>query len=551
MTANGHMTPIFRLCDDYVARWAALDPIGAAARGITDVFRATTDYSPDGLQARADLVESTLSALAGLPVSAEPDRLAAAFLRERLEALSRWHQSGEPLRDLKAPLGLIAFIRDSPDLLPRASEQDWRNIAARLAGIGAMFGGWRASLDAGLGQGLAAARRQAVAAADQAERYGRSRTHDALLADYGDGPLRGELAAAADSAYAAYTELARYLRTEYAPRAAAAEGVGAERYAIGARLSLGDDVDLREAYDWGWAELARIEAELAAEAATVKPGASLDEVAAILDQTRYVDGPDAYRAWLQDRHDQAIEELNGRVFDIAGPLRTVEVVLAPGSSSGAPYYTPPSEDLSRPGRTWWPLGGRDRFAVWSELSIVFHEGVPGHHLQNGAVRTAGERLSRFAACTSVSGHGEGWALYAERLADELGWHDQPGTRLGMLGGSALRAARVVIDIGVHLDLPLPDGSRWTFEKACEVLRERGRAEEHRVVPEVTRYFGWPGQAISYKLGERAWLAARATASKRPGFDLKRWHTAALNLGPVGLATLTDELNRIDVGGSGA
>src|SRR5205807_954983 len=141
-----------------------------------------------------------------------------------------------------------------------------RNIAARLAGIGTMFAGWRASLDAGLGQGLAAARRQAVAAADQAERYGRSRTHDALLADYGDGPLRGELAAAADSAYAAYTDIARYLRTEYAPLAAAADGVGAERYAIGARLSLGDDVDLREAYDWGWDELVRIEAELAAEA---------------------------------------------------------------------------------------------------------------------------------------------------------------------------------------------------------------------------------------------------------------------------------------------
>ncbi len=188
--------------------------------------------------------------------------------------------------------------------------------------------------------------------------------------------------------------------------------------------------------------------------------------------------------------------------------------------------------------------GRDRFAVWSELTTVFHEGVPGHHLQAGAAVTAGDALSRFARTSFVSGHGEGWALYAERLADELGWFTEPGTRLGMLRASALRAARVVIDIGVHLDLPRPDGSPWTFDGACDVLRSQGRAEDHRVRAEVLRYFGWPGQAISYKLGERGWLAAREQARRRPGFDLKRWHTAALGLGPIGLGDLAAELGRL-------
>jgi uncharacterized protein (DUF885 family) len=364
------------------------------------------------------------------------------------------------------------------------------------------------------------------------------------VASYGDGPLRAELAAAAARADQGYAEMARYLREDYAPRAAEADAVGADRYAVAARLSLGADIDLKEAYEWGWAELRRIEAEMATEADAISPGASVAEATAILNETAYVTGEDAYLDWLRDRHERAIEQLDGVHFDIPAPLRTIEVVLARGSTSGAAYYTSPSEDLTRPGRTWWPLGGRDPegpFEIWSELSTVFHEGVPGHHLQVGAAKMAGDKLSRFAKSNFVSGHGEGWALYAERLADELGWFTEPGTRLGMLGGSALRAARVVIDIGVHLDLPLPDGSRWTFEKACDVLSTMGHGQPHEIHAEVVRYFGWPGQAISYKLGERGWLAARAEAMRRPDFDLKRWHTAALSLGPIGLAGLAEAL----------
>jgi len=539
------MTEVFRLCDDYVTRQAALDPVAAGMRGLSAAFGPATDYSPAGDAAREELIASTLAALGPLAVTSDADRLAAAYLRERLEAQLAWHRSGESLRALRSPFGLISMVRDSVDLLPRDGDEDWRDIAARLAAIPAMFASWRASLEAGLARGLAAARRQAVGSATQADMY--AGAHDPLVASYGDGPLAGELAAAAGQAHRGYREIARYLREDYAPRAAERDGVGAERYAVAARLSLGADIDLAEAYAWGWAELGRIEAEMAAEAAKIISGASLDEAAAALNRTEYVTGTDAYLGWLQERHDEAIGRLDGVDFDIAPALRRIEVVLARGSTSGAAYYSPPSEDLARPGRTWWPLGGRgegDRFETWSELSTVFHEGVPGHHLQAGAAKMAGDRLSRFAKTTSVSGHSEGWALYAERLADELGWFDGPGTRLGMLSGSALRAARVVIDIGVHLDLPLPDGSRWTFGRACEVLRERGRAEPHRVEAEVIRYFGWPGQAISYKLGERGWLAAREQARRQPGprgFDLKRWHTAALGLGPIGLGGLTEEL----------
>jgi uncharacterized protein (DUF885 family) len=513
--------------------------------GAGEPFGAATDYGPDGIAARAELIAATLAALDATPVTdrqAVADRQAAAFLRERLTAEAAWYQIGEPFRLLRAQFGLTSTIRDSVDLLPRANPDDWRDVAARLTAIAPMLESWRASLEEGLRRNLPAARRQAIETARQLDTYAGS--HDALVVEYADGPHAAELAAAVHQAHRAYAETARYLRGNYAPRASEADAVGAERYAVEARLDLGADIDFAEAYAWGWAELHRIETEMAAEAGRVSPGASIAEAGAILDQTQSVTGADAYRDWLTGHMHKAIGQLDG-VFDLPEALRTVDVALVASATSGAPYYSPPSQDLTRPGRTWWPLGGRDRFAVWRELSGMFHESVPGHHLQTSAVLMARDELSRFALTTRVFAHSEGWAHYAERLADELGWYEEPGTRLGWLQWSALRAVRVVLDIGLHLDLPLPDGSRWSFEKACEVFRERGHADSYLVHPEVVRYCAWPAQATTFKLGERGWLAARAEAMRRPGFDLKRWHTAALALGPVGLDGLAEALRGID------
>lgn len=546
-------TPIFALCDEFVQRECELDPVSATYLGVAGEFAPGTDYSPDGHEARAELIRQTLHRLATLTPTGPADELAAAHLRERLEARLAQHDLGEHLRALRAPFGLLQSIRNSVDLMPRGDEERWRAVVARVAALPEMLASWRTSLTVGVERGLVAARRQAVEAANQAQRYAEAGTFQTVRDEYGDGPLQAELAAAVDAAHAAYADTARWLREWYAPRAAEADGVGPERYAAAARISLGADPDPVEAYQWAWEELRRLEREMAAEAHRVQSGASIEEAIAYLDQTEYVVGADAYRAWLQERHDEALARLHGVHFDIPEPLRAVDVVLVTNSSAGSAYYTAPSEDLSRRGRTWWPVAGRERFGVWAELTTVFHEGVPGHHLQLGYLRVAGEKLSRFARVSFISGHSEGWALYAERLADELGWHTTPGQRLGMLKASALRAARVVIDIGLHLDLPLPaeeasrHGTRWNFETATEVLRDRGRIAAHRLHPEVVRYCGWPAQASSYKLGERAWLAAREEARQRRGaaFDLKQWHTEALALGPVGLSTLTDALASLE------
>ncbi|HEX3788086.1 MAG TPA: DUF885 domain-containing protein [Pseudonocardiaceae bacterium] len=537
-------SPIFQLCDDFVDQYAKLYPLSALYWGVPGQEGRSTDLSPAGHAARARLREDTLRRLDTLTPTGRTDQLAADYLRERLSAELAAHRTGEDQRAVLAGFGVLRTVHTGADLLPHKTEDDWQVVAAALRSVPETLASWRLSTEEGMRAGRFAARRQALGMAEQAANYAAD-AHAELVAGYGEGPLRAELDAAVAVAQAAYGKTARFLTEDYAPVADETDCCGEERYQVASALMIGARIDPREAYDWAWDELHRIEDEMVREAAAVTGGGSVAEAIALLDETDYVDGTHAYQEWLQERHDRAIDDLDGRHFDINPGVRTVQARLAPDAGGSAPYYIAPSEDLTRPGITWWPTNGRSRFALWSALTVVFHEGVPGHHLQRGQERVAGESMSRFSRLVGVSGNAEGWALYAERLADELGWFDTPGRRLGMLLGSALRACRVLVDIGLHVGFPLPAGEaerhgpQWTYEVAVEVLDQRARLPKHQLQGEATRYFGWPAQASCYKLGERAWLAARAEAQGRlgSGFDLKVWHTAALGLGPVGLSAL--------------
>ncbi|CCK31689.1 hypothetical protein BN159_7310 [Streptomyces davaonensis JCM 4913] len=551
------------VADAYVDELIALDPVTGTYLGIKDSSSKMPDLSPAGQEALAELARATLARLDEAERRPGGDsaieRRCARLLRERLTAELAVHEAEEGLRAV-GNLGTPAHsVREVFAITPAETEEDWAAIAERLRAVPGALAGYRESLTLGLERKLYAAPRPTATFVDQLTEWADTGEGKGWFEDFaaaGPDALRAELDKAARVATAAVVELRDWMRDVYAPAVEGAPNtVGRERYARLARYFNGADLDLDEAYAYGWSEFHRLLGEMKQEAEKVLPGAETPWVAlAHLDENgRTIEGVDEVQAWLQGLMDQAIETLDGTHFELAEQVRKVESRIAPPGGAAAPYYTSPSEDFSRPGRTWLPTMGQTRFPVYDLVSTWYHEGVPGHHLQLAQWVYVKNDLSRYQATVGhVSANCEGWALYAERLMDELGFLTDAQERLGYLDAQMMRAARVIVDIGMHLELEIPadspfhPGERWTPELAEEFFGAHSSRPRDFVESELTRYLTIPGQAIGYKLGERAWLLGRDRARERHGdaFDLKSWHMAALSQGSLGLDDLVDELSQL-------
>ena len=310
------------------------------------------------------------------------------------------------------------------------------------------------------------------------------------------------------------------------------------------------EIDPVATYHWGWSEVAKLRSRMESVADEIVPGASVAEVLHLLktDPERSAANSDSFRAMMQERTDDALVKLGGSHFDVPDAIRVCVVKLAPAGGALGAYYVGPSEDFTRPGSVWWSLDGDGPVPLYDQITTAYHEGFPGHHLQVGVQVSLADKLSRLHRLwVWKSGSGEGWALYAERLMEELGFLDEPDYVFGLLSAQMLRACRVVVDIGAHLDLRIPadqpfhPGEAWRFETATEMLRDYATLDQAYAESEVTRYYGWPGQAISYKVGEKAILDLRDDARHARGdtFDLKTFHRDLLEVGPVGLDLLRE------------
>ncbi|MFK4594415.1 DUF885 domain-containing protein [Streptomyces pristinaespiralis] len=551
-----------QVADAYVDALIELDPALGTYLGIKESSGLLPDFSPAGTEALAELARETLARLDDaekLPgADSDVERRCGRLLRERLTAELAVHDAQENLRAVSNIHSPAHTVRETFTVTPAETEEDWAAIAERLRAVPRALEGYRRSLALGLEKKLYGGPRATATFIEQLTEWsggdiGRGWFEEFAAA--GPATLRMELDVAAGAATRAVTELRDWMRDVYAPAVAdAPDTVGRERYARWSRYFNGTDLDLDEAYAYGWSEYHRLLGEMKKEAEKILPGAGPWEALAHLDEHgEHIEGEDEVRIWLQKLMDEAIEALDGTHFELAERVRKVESRIAPPGGAAAPYYTAPSEDFSRPGQTWLPTMGATRFPVYDLVSTWYHEGVPGHHLQLAQWAHVADRLSRYQSSVGmVSANAEGWALYAERLMDELGFLKDAERRLGYLDAQMMRACRVIVDIGMHLELEIPadspfhPGERWTPELAQEFFGMHSGRPAEFVESELTRYLSMPAQAIGYKLGERAWLLGRENARRAHGdaFDAKAWHMAALSQGSLGLDDLVEELSRL-------
>ncbi|BDV30545.1 DUF885 domain-containing protein [Microbacterium terricola] len=549
-------TQIDTIADAWVDTLAELEPTLATYIGRFEFNDRFGDYSPAGHDRLADAARSTLADLGGAVAVDAIDQVTKDDLTRELELQLELHDAKWHLRDLNVIASPAQDIRAVFDLMPTDTADDWSVVAKRLKSLPDAIEGYIDTLREGISAGVVPARRQVSEVVTQIARYTVDNGFFATFAGEA-APAEGslpaslarELADSSGAARVAYDELARFLADELAPAATEKDAVGRELYALQSRRFLGATIDLDETYEWGIEELARMVAEQESIADEIKAGASVEEAVAFLeeDASRKLVGTEALQRWMQETSDRAVEELGRTHFDIADPIRKLECMIAPTKEGGI-YYTGPTDDFSRPGRMWWSVPeGVDTFDTWRELTTVYHEGVPGHHLQIAqAVYNRAQLNSWRRLLGGTSGHAEGWALYAERLMEQLGYLDDPADRLGMLDGQRMRAARVVLDIGVHLEKPRLDGTgTWDHDYALDFMRRNVNMPDEFVQFEVNRYLGWPGQAPSYKVGQRIWEQLRDDVKDAKGadFDIKAFHKRALDVGGVGLDTLRAALAR--------
>src|SRR5690606_30205023 len=278
----------------------------------------------------------------------------------------------------------------------------------------------------------------------------------------------------------------------------------------------------------------------------------LDQIAKLADEYREIAGPvlgttDLAEIFKRMREDPelryresgpivaaseaAVEKAKAAMGDWFGRLPRADCVVTATPHGPAAYYFPPASDGSRPGTFFINTSDPAKWATYEIEALAYHEAIPGHHLQL-AISTELENIPEFRKYALLSGYAEGWGLYSERLADEMGLYSSPLDRIGMLAADSWRAARLVVDTGMHFH-------GWSRDRAMQYMVDWTPISRGTIEQEIDRYIGWPGQALSYKMGQIEIDRLRREAEQALGdrFDIVGFHDTVLTSGSVTLPVL--------------
>jgi uncharacterized protein (DUF885 family) len=557
MTAPDHALAVNQLADRFWEGMLAESPMTATLYGDERYDDRLPDISPAGRATARALRQATLAELAAIPVEGLPteERITHDMLRVVCEL-------GIRADDLRMDVIASVDQMDGPQtLLSQVVQIQRADTPERLEKLLARYAAFPAFVDASLdllaegrADGSTAARLVADRVVAQSERLLATPTAESALvrvprlAEGAEAAGRERLEAAVERDVR--PALARYLEALRGPYLAATRddpGLwsaprGEERYRMAMLQWTTLDLDPAEVHAIGLAELDAIGAEQRA----IARAAGFGDDAAAYRAALHADPANRFatKAELVARATEDIGRALEQAPRVFGRLPRARCEVRPVEEfmeADAPfaYYYPPAVDGSRPGIYFVNAGDLPSRHVSNLGTTTYHEAVPGHHFQIALEmeHPSLPAFRRLGARAVGSAYAEGWGLYSERLADELGLYRNEGERFGMLGGQAWRAARLVVDTGIHA---LRKDRAW----GVDVLRRAGLTEIDAAI-ETDRYVVWPGQALTYKVGQREIERLRAELADRDGaaFDLRAFHDAILGHGSLPLAMLARELPR--------
>ncbi len=547
---NLQQSQIFILSKQFVCDYAKLKPYIGTAIGVYDYDNVWGDLSMSNVLNELDLIEKYKTKLDTevKPTGDEWHDYAIFALYDILKKMTLDIKNHAYYYDLNTlDCTFHTLISTLIDTMKTDSVTDWQNILSRLDKFDLAFVQYSQRLYQGVTSNYKIARRQIMAVISQ--------TQD-LITSFGKELIakvpqqfNKELIDKINNAkLKTLTNFLLFLQTKYLPLATDNDAVGHDRYVHYAKSYLGKDIDLLQTYNDGFANILTLQEEIKRVSHEINPNLDLISVRQLAENNETAPNITEFIKLMQNVQNDAIQKLEP-YFNIPPEAKIIEIKESPFDRLNT-YYYPPTDNFTRRGIIFYKKEANKPIPIMNEISTAYHEGFPGHHLQLSIQVANKDKLSDISRLmTNYSGYPEGWALYVEYFMYEMNFYSKPEYVLGMLYNSMMRACRIVIDIGLHLELKIPDnfyfnsGKKWNYDLGVNMLTSIAGLSVNYAKAEMTRYCGIPGQAISYKIGEQIIRNLREKYMNNvPNAKLKDFHQLILSKGCQPLRKLETDIN---------